>query len=222
MGVLAFEAPSAAARWRVNTLFTKEPGTIAWIDAMPAGSVLWDVGANIGPYSLYAGSKGHPVVAVEPLPANYAALCKGIEKSGLGRLVMPLALALGDENNTYALRFKENTAGLASVEVSRDLDGAQLMTPIITLDALKLVFRLPAPTHIKIDVDGSEVDVLRGAYHTLMEVASVIVETVEGAPEQRKIDELLVKAGLVKVGRFVTPLYPGSSIGMDHWFRKDT
>ena len=36
-------------------LLTKEPGTIAWIEGFTEDDVFWDVGANVGLYSLYAG-----------------------------------------------------------------------------------------------------------------------------------------------------------------------
>ena len=43
---------------RAETLFTKEPDMIDWIDSFPEDFVLWDIGANVGIYSIYAGLKG--------------------------------------------------------------------------------------------------------------------------------------------------------------------
>ena len=55
---LHFITPNRAVEWRVKTMFTKEPDTIAWIDGMHVGECFLDVGANIGLYSLYAALRG--------------------------------------------------------------------------------------------------------------------------------------------------------------------
>jgi len=44
--------------WRSQTLFTKEPEMIEWIDSIDSGSTFWDIGANIGLYSIYGAVKG--------------------------------------------------------------------------------------------------------------------------------------------------------------------
>ncbi len=52
----------------------KEPETVEWIRSFPEGSVLWDVGASVGPYSLIAAALGHKVVAFEPFAPSYGHL----------------------------------------------------------------------------------------------------------------------------------------------------
>ena len=44
--------------FRATTFETKEPETLEWIDTIPKNSVLWDIGANVGLYSLYAARHG--------------------------------------------------------------------------------------------------------------------------------------------------------------------
>ena len=51
---LNFFSPNYLSRWRVQTLFTKEADTIDWINNFDDNCVFWDIGANIGIYSLYA------------------------------------------------------------------------------------------------------------------------------------------------------------------------
>ena len=51
---LKFMTPNALNKFRVDTFSTKEPETLAWIDDMPDGAVVWDIGANIGLYTCYA------------------------------------------------------------------------------------------------------------------------------------------------------------------------
>ena len=51
---LTFCVPNQLNRFRVDTFATKEPETLEWIETIPQGSTFWDIGANIGLYSLYA------------------------------------------------------------------------------------------------------------------------------------------------------------------------
>lgn len=54
--------------WRAQTLMTKEPDSLKWIDSMQPGSVFWDIGANVGALTLYAAQRGDlEVWAFEPL-----------------------------------------------------------------------------------------------------------------------------------------------------------
>src|ERR671919_62441 len=57
-GPLSFVLLGRNAGGRALSLLTKQPGTIQWIDAFVPDSVFWDVGANIGVYSLYAALRG--------------------------------------------------------------------------------------------------------------------------------------------------------------------
>ena len=54
---LKFTVPNALNRFRVETFATKEPETLEWIDCFPDDTVLWDTGANVGLYSVYAAKK---------------------------------------------------------------------------------------------------------------------------------------------------------------------
>ena len=49
-----FSVPNELNHFRVTTFATKEPETLEWIDGLPEGCVLWDIGANVGLYTVYA------------------------------------------------------------------------------------------------------------------------------------------------------------------------
>ena len=48
-----------------------EPELLDWIDGIPSGSVLYDIGASNGIFSIYAASRSLRVIACEPDPSNY-------------------------------------------------------------------------------------------------------------------------------------------------------
>ena len=52
----SFFCPNELSKWRVETLYTKEPETLEWIDEFEQNKeiIFWDIGANIGLYSIYA------------------------------------------------------------------------------------------------------------------------------------------------------------------------
>src|SRR5512139_1901242 len=68
-------------RYRWDTFWTKEPETIAWIDSFEPGACFWDIGANVGVYSLYAASldRGLDIYAFEPAEPNFQQLARNKE-----------------------------------------------------------------------------------------------------------------------------------------------
>ena len=54
---LKFVVPNQVCEFRALTFSTKEPETLEWIDSIPDGSILWDIGANVGLYTCYAAKK---------------------------------------------------------------------------------------------------------------------------------------------------------------------
>ena len=70
--------------WRANTFDTEEPETIGWLDTLAADDILWDVGANVGMYSIYAARfRRCKVIAFEPESQNFAVLVRNISLNGL-------------------------------------------------------------------------------------------------------------------------------------------
>ena len=159
----------------------KEPWTCAWIKSMPPGSVLFDVGNNVGSYSLMAAALGHQVVAVEPSFANYARLCENVLLNDFGPLITPLCLALGATGHDCPLLEQELTPGYSG-------GAKRLRVPMLPLLDIPLLLGTPFPTHIKLDTDGHERQVVLGTEH-LADELSWMVEVQDG--EAARINALL-------------------------------
>ena len=164
----------------------KEPWTVGWIErSVRPGDVLWDVGANIGAYSLIAASlsrEATQVVAVEPAFANFGALSDNVLLNGFQDVVVPLPVLLGDRTGLVTIGYRDAAAGAAEHEVG----GNGLRTLAYRFDDLVQAIGLPAPTLLKIDVDGAEAAVLAGAAGTLRrpELRSVLVEIARVGGDQ--------------------------------------
>lgn len=176
---------TAMAAMRAATVATKEPDTLDWLDSLSREDVLYDVGANVGVYSLYAARRhGLRVVAVEPEWANLHYLRDNVVRNQLDAYVEMYGVAVADVSGATALYVQDVMAGAALHTAStRRLDRTALGQRVIarehvwglTLDDLcSMTDRWP--TAIKIDVDGTERAVLMGAAKALERVSSVLIE----------------------------------------------
>ena len=176
--------------WRAQTYTTKEPDTLAWIDSfLRKGDVFYDVGANIGQYSLYAAKrlKGDcRVLAFEPEALNYAKLNKNIVLNGLSEAITAYCLAITDRSALDVFYVKAFSPGASLHALGQPIGQGEKPFPPshmqgmmgVSLDDLVGRFSLPFPNHIKIDVDGIEDLIVQGARRTLADprLKSVLIE----------------------------------------------
>ena len=150
-----------------------EPWTIRWIEEhIQADDVLFDVGANVGAYSLVAAvARGAKVVAFEPVAANYEALTANVILNDVADTLLPLPTALDAETGLETLHLRILDAGGALHSLRAASEESIHPQPVLAfrLDDLLEDFGLPHPTHLKLDVDGNESRVLQGAERTLSE-----------------------------------------------------
>lgn len=172
-----------------------EPELLDWIDSLPDDAVLYDAGASNGIFALYAAARGCQVYAFEPDPTNYFLISFNnfLNKRAHGFAVAGcMNLALSDSNGLGEMRIGKMELGghLKFLNKSRDVFGRNFEPehthPVIRVscDALHEQFGIPRPTHLKIDVDGSEVELLKGARSTLRGVESVFIEATEALLDQ--------------------------------------
>src|SRR3990167_8176822 len=97
--------PNALCHYRAKTFSTKEPETLQWIDNIPEKSVFWDIGANIGLYSLYAAKRRHcRVWAFEPSVFNLELLARNIFLNKLTYQICIVPIALNEELSENLIR----------------------------------------------------------------------------------------------------------------------
>jgi FkbM family methyltransferase len=195
-----FFTPNSVCVWRVSTFHTKEPDTVAWLRSMQPGEMLFDVGANVGMYAVYAASRGVRVLAFEPEAQNYAVLCRNAQINQLQNLVaFPVALAGAQKIDT--LRITDVTAGNSCNTFGADVDyrGQAATFPFqqgalaMPMDAFAT--RYGNPDYIKIDVDGLEHEVVTGGRQSIASAKSVLIEIDSGAPQHMALFELMRSQG---------------------------
>jgi FkbM family methyltransferase len=190
IGDIKFYCPGPIPHWRAETLLSKEPETIQWINGFDPDSVLWDVGANVGVYSLYAGRRGDiRVLAFEPSAANYYILSKNIEINKMDSIIAGFCMAFSDTSEIGYLNMSNTILGGAlscfgqsqgtyaicgktyEVSFNQGMIG-------YTIDDFIEKFAPPFPNYLKVDVDSIEDKIIAGAAKTIKnsQLRSVLVE----------------------------------------------
>ena len=195
---VVFSTPTVFTKWRVDSLFQKEPITIQWIAEFSQGDVLVDIGANVGMYSLWAAkTRGVRVFAFEPEAQNYALLNRNIALNDLGGQIKAFCLALSDAAGYSELHLSALQIGGSCHSLGERVDFRhQPMKPAFSqgciaarLDDLVAQGVVPTPAHIKIDVDGIEPKVIAGARRVIADarVRSLLIEINQNLADHMQI-----------------------------------
>lgn len=182
---LTFAVPNGLNQYRVDTFSTKEPETLQWIDRFPAGSVVWDIGANVGLYSCYAAkARGCRVFAFEPSVFNLELLARNIFLNRLTEriTIVPLPLCENLAVSNLSMTTTHWGGALSTFGQSFGHDGKPIDKvfefPTIGLsmtDAVALL-KIPQPEYIKMDVDGIEHLILKGGMPILRGIKEALIE----------------------------------------------
>src|SRR5437867_8096389 len=122
-GTLVFVTTHPEALQFPRHLADREPETIEWIDAFETPCTLWDVGANVGTYALYAALRpAVSVIAFEPSPASHAALCQNVEANRLGERIRAFCVALSSRTGLGRLNMSATHAGTSFNSFERAAD----------------------------------------------------------------------------------------------------
>jgi FkbM family methyltransferase len=168
---------------------------------LSGGGLFVDVGANIGAYTLIASEQdAAQVLAFEPHPITFAALRSNIARNRRGN-VTAVCAAVGDEAGMIAIT---NTPGSSTTHITSAEGSDSVAVPMVRLDA-ELGARGLKPYVVKIDVEGYELNVLKGLGTALADVAMVFVE-INGLSQIRAGGAEPIRSTLSAAG-FVGPLY---------------
>ena len=196
---IKFFVPNQLLEWRVDTYFSKEPETLEWIDSFQEKDnlIFWDIGANIGLYSIYNSLK-HPkstTIAFEPSSSNLRVLTRNISINNLEKNIKVVSIPLTNKENIFQ-EMKEGQfiegGALNSFGERFDFEGKEFI-PNMKYNLLGTTINyflensiLDIPDYIKIDVDGIEHLILEGGDKFLNDkkVKSLSIEINENFKEQ--------------------------------------
>lgn len=199
---LRYATPNDIATWRVETMFTKEPDTIRWLETLTPDDVLFDIGANMGIYTIFAAAvSGCRVRAFEPESQNFQLLMQSIVLNDLCTSTVAYPVAIYSEDKLGVLYIGDFQPAQAihsfdqNVDAFRKPTDHQLTQGVASFKVDSIIGQpdMPFPTHIKIDVDGLEPEVVAGMTATLGNPAlrSILIEINTNVEEHRAIvDEL--------------------------------
>ncbi|HUP28359.1 MAG TPA: FkbM family methyltransferase [Chloroflexia bacterium] len=200
---LSFYLPSGEeAPWADRFLTGKyEPEMLAALQSLARkGGTLYDIGAHIGFYTCaWLKLGGQSVEAFEPAPYNREILEATLERNNLARNVRVHSVALGSRDGEATLLASRKDVGASSAAYLRQTGGVGLMpeaesgsvpgvesinVPLRKLDTVCAELELPAPSVIKLDIEGAEAAALAGGQSLLTRCRPAIlceVHTVSAA-----------------------------------------
>lgn len=200
---------------RADESCRQEPETVKWIeeDILP-GDVLYDIGANIGVYSLLAAKNNRGIeniYAFEPSFLTFKTLCENISLNNFADSIIPLHIALSEKTSIGKFHYASLVSGDSMHAFGDKIDiHGKIHEPVLSLycqsyrlDDLVKHLNLKSPTHIKIDVDGIELQILSGASQVLTNgrMKSLLIEVNESTSSAEDTRKLLDGLGFVLSAR---------------------
>ncbi|MFH1370996.1 MAG: FkbM family methyltransferase [Planctomycetota bacterium] len=213
--------PSKGLKWMVrSTEYGWWTGTVelevqrAFCESVKSGDVVYDIGGNVGFYTLLAsrlvGSAGK-VVTIEPVPANLAFLRRHIALNGCDNVdVLDVVVTSESGDATLVLVPVSHIPSfpLASImhkEIDGHYAGSQIRVRATTLDDIVLDGAYPPPNFIKMDIEGAECRALEGGRKTISRFKPKILLSVHGDKIKQKclaiFDSLNYRCCPLEVGR---------------------
>lgn len=180
------------------------PEVYAWLKSFQPGDVFYDVGANIGMFSLTTAKlhKGQvKSYAFEPSFSTFGSLVRNIIGNQFGETIIPFSIALGSKQGMRSFNYTDISSGTSvhTLDTVVNQTGMEFIPAFrqqvisYSLDDLVNHFGFPMPTHIKIDVDGGEYEIIEGMKGILENegIKSVLVEVTETQAEDEQVKKIL-------------------------------
>lgn len=186
--------PNKILEFRANSFATKEPTTLEWLKSLEKDSILIDVGANIGIYTIPSALfHVKKVIAVEPEIKNYNMLLDNLKLNDLNDdkvEALPIGISTNYQNQITKIYITSDVAGASCHQVGRNQNhlledtskNERISKSIYCVSLSSIVKQITTyhdgPIHIKIDVDGIEEDVCQSLFDdkTISRIATLQIE----------------------------------------------
>lgn len=189
--------------WRSVEALKLEPETNNMLKTIRSDEVFYDIGSNVGIYSLLAAQYNQVrTISFEMELINCSIQHQNIHMNDLQDLITLIPVALSDSNSVRQVFYKDISPGDAlhsldrpspSLDIKRKERTIPSLLVSFSLDTLIEEFSLPKPDVIKLDVDGIELNILRGAVRALESARQIMVEV--DSHNETDIIDLLVSSG---------------------------
>jgi FkbM family methyltransferase len=194
--------------WRSKTFYSKEPETLKWLEFFAVINhnyeILIDVGANIGIYTLYwLHFPNTRAIAIEPFDENIRLLSKNISMNNFMTRVDIISKPLSSENTLGWSTINDIRPGGSDYKLSLNNNLNQsnsIKVETLTLDSI--LGGKKEKYILKIDTDGTDFDILKGAELALKDgkIVSILIESSE--EDQGFIESYLKSFDLIADSRF--------------------
>lgn len=215
--------------YRSKTFSYKEPETNKWVENIPSDGVFYDVGANVGVYTILASAYCRRVYAFEPVALNYSVLSQNLLMNNLDKNTVAYCIAISDKSSFDTMRLSSTMIGSAHHSFGVDRDACHNeFSPVfkqgsfgVALDDLVYSYNFECPTYLKIDVDGNEHLVIGGATKLLKDsrLKSILIELNKNLKIDQGLVEIIKDNGfnLTEIGEEAS--FNGMKIGNLIFFR---
>jgi FkbM family methyltransferase len=169
---VVFETTNSVEDYRARELGGERELVEEYVNLLTDETVVWDVGANIGVFSLFAARANAQVYAFEPDPGFEQRLERNIYLNGQQSSIVTHNLALNDTPGETTL-FTDGVAGMSpGLSKNPQEEREEVIVDQHRGDELNI----PTPDVLKVDVEGAEGGVIRGMDGILEEIETIMIE----------------------------------------------
>lgn len=207
---LIFRTGHGRLLWRTKSSWAEEALLLKWIDTMPKDACFFDIGSNVGNFGIYAAKKGILTYAFEAELLNVALLYENVFLNGVQNNCVVMPYCLSNNNGIDNIYLKDISKGdaLHSVGKPSHMLGEQAIknikimpTSTFKLDDLIAILNITKPTHIKLDVDGNELQIVEGGIEAFKNASELHVEIDLSNKEHQQVLQILKTIGFTIINQ---------------------